>query len=78
MVAQFVPIAIAYADWLDDPAGEHWQGEFRFRKKDNTYVYVMNRSIILRNEERRPVRIVMAPVVSIRRFGLFSELSIRL
>jgi len=43
---------------IDDPAGEHWQGEFRFRKKDNTYVYVMNRSIILRNEERRPVRIV--------------------
>ena len=43
---------------IEGTTGEHWQGEFRFRKKDNTYVYVMNRSIILRNEERKPVRIV--------------------
>ncbi|MGV3486917.1 MAG: ATP-binding protein, partial [Planctomycetaceae bacterium] len=35
-----------------------WQGEYRFRRADGTYAYVFDRGRIVRNADRRPLRMV--------------------
>ncbi len=37
---------------------EHWSGEYRFRRADGSYVAVLERAIILRNDAGDPVRFV--------------------
>lgn len=37
---------------------EQWNGEYRFRKGDNSYCYVFDRSFILNNESGMPYRVI--------------------
>jgi two-component system, cell cycle sensor histidine kinase and response regulator CckA len=37
---------------------EHWSGEYRFRRVDGSYVHLLERALILRNNEGRAVRFV--------------------
>lgn len=36
----------------------YWSGEYRFRRKDGTYAYVLDRGYIMRDPEGRPVRMI--------------------
>jgi PAS domain S-box-containing protein len=38
--------------------GSEWADQYRFRRKDDTYVYVMDRGYVLRNESGRGVRML--------------------
>ncbi|HZF63200.1 MAG TPA: PAS domain-containing protein, partial [Chitinophagaceae bacterium] len=37
-----------------------WKAEYRFRKKDGNYSYVLDRAFIVRDEENKPVRLIGA------------------
>ena len=37
-----------------------WSEEFRFRKADGTYVYIVDKAILIRNESGKPIRMVGA------------------
>jgi PAS domain S-box-containing protein len=43
-----------------DAGGERWQGEYRFRHRDGSYVYVTNHGLIERDADGRAVRMVGA------------------
>jgi PAS domain S-box-containing protein len=43
-----------------DPAKQSWNDEYRFRKSDGTYAFVINRATFIRNEKGRLVRIIGA------------------
>ncbi|HEU4685353.1 MAG TPA: PAS domain S-box protein [Nitrospira sp.] len=38
----------------------HWQDEYRFLKQDGTYAHVLDRSIVVRDDQGSPVRIIGA------------------
>lgn len=38
--------------------GEHWSGEYRFRRPDGSYLHLLERALILRNSEGEAVRFV--------------------
>ena len=37
---------------------EHWSGEYRFRRADGSYAHLLERALIVRNDEARAVRFV--------------------
>jgi diguanylate cyclase (GGDEF)-like protein/PAS domain S-box-containing protein len=39
---------------------EFWSKEYRFRRKDETYVHIMDRGYIIRNDSGKPIRMVGA------------------
>ncbi len=39
---------------------DHWSGEYRFRRADGTYIHLLERALILRDELLRPVRFIGA------------------
>lgn len=41
-----------------DRGGTEWSNEYRFRKKDGTYITVADRGYVIRNETGRPVRMI--------------------
>uniref|UniRef100_UPI0035945139 PAS domain-containing protein n=1 Tax=Aquiflexum sp. TaxID=1872584 RepID=UPI0035945139 len=43
-----------------NPEKEKWTGEYRFRKYDGDYTYVIEKTIILRNNQGKPTRMVGA------------------
>lgn len=49
------------ADWdifLKDPNANQWNKEFRFKKKDNTYAYVEETAIIIRDSKGIPIKMI--------------------
>src|SRR5690606_26583248 len=40
--------------------GEHWQAEYRFRRADGTYAYVLDRGFMVRDDAGAPLRMVGA------------------
>ena len=38
--------------------GDHWSGEYRFRRADGSYLLLLERALIVRNEQGRAVRFV--------------------
>ncbi|MEW6211599.1 MAG: PAS domain S-box protein, partial [Acidobacteriota bacterium] len=40
--------------------GQFWTGEYRYRRADGTYAFVMDRGYVMRDDEGRPVRMVGA------------------
>ena len=49
------------ADWdifLKDPNANQWNKEFRFKKKDNTYAYVEETAIIIRDTLGNPIKMI--------------------
>lgn len=45
---------------LEDPLCTNWHDEYRFRRSDGEYAYVMDRGYILRNSEGAPIRMIGA------------------
>jgi PAS domain S-box-containing protein len=45
---------------LEKPDTNFWQGEYRFKKKDGKYAYVVDRGVIIRNKKGKSVRMVGA------------------
>jgi PAS domain S-box-containing protein len=43
-----------------DGTGEHWTGEYRFRRADGSYAEVLDRGYVIRDEDGRPVRMIGA------------------
>ncbi|MFC3124182.1 PAS domain-containing protein [Pseudoroseomonas globiformis] len=43
-----------------DGIGEHWTGEYRFRRSDGRYAEVLDRGYVIRDEKGRPVRMIGA------------------
>lgn len=46
--------------YMRDESEKDWFEEYRFKKADGDYAYVMDRAVFIRNEERRVVRVVGA------------------
>ncbi|WP_159992495.1 PAS domain-containing protein [Roseomonas sp. 18066] len=53
--------------WVDgaihavlDGTGEHWAGEYRFRRADGSYAEVLDRGYVIRDGQGRPVRMIGA------------------
>lgn len=44
----------------NDPSINSWNDEYRFRKADNSYAYVINRATFIRNSKRKLIRIIGA------------------
>ncbi len=44
----------------NDPAINTWNDEYRFRKADGSYAYIINRAIFIRNKKRKLLRIIGA------------------
>jgi two-component system sensor histidine kinase/response regulator len=38
--------------------GKNWAGEYRFRRRDGSYAYVLDRACVVHNSEGRPVRML--------------------
>ncbi|MEX2598011.1 MAG: PAS domain S-box protein [Salibacteraceae bacterium] len=56
-------IAAYQAEWeafLNDPNQERWQNTFRFKKADDTYIYVEENSYMIRDEKGNPQRMIGA------------------
>ncbi len=45
---------------LDNPEGIKWQVEYRYLKSNGKYAYVIDRGMVLRNNEGKPIRMVGA------------------
>jgi PAS domain S-box-containing protein len=45
---------------LDDPAGDRWEDEYRFRRADGAYARVLDRGFVLRDARGRPTRMIGA------------------
>jgi two-component system, NarL family, sensor histidine kinase UhpB len=43
---------------IADSGGSAWSGEYRFRRKDGTYAYVMDRGFLIRGTDGQPIRLV--------------------
>ncbi|WP_367871088.1 PAS domain S-box protein [Luteolibacter sp. Populi] len=41
-----------------DGTGDHWSSEFRFRRADGTYAYVLDRGVVMRDSAGRGIRMV--------------------
>jgi diguanylate cyclase (GGDEF)-like protein/PAS domain S-box-containing protein len=41
-----------------DGAGETWTDEYRFRRKDGSYAYILDRGFVVRNADGEPMRMV--------------------
>lgn len=39
---------------------DHWEDEYRFRKKDGTYAFVVDRGVVIKDANRKPIRMVGA------------------
>ncbi len=52
-------IAASVEDALKS-AAENWSGEYRFQRADGSYIQVLERAVIVRDENRAPVRFVGA------------------
>ncbi len=39
---------------------DEWQKEYRIKKKDNSYINVVDKAVIIRNEDNKPIRIIGA------------------
>jgi PAS domain S-box-containing protein len=49
---------IAYTDSIIDNGGSSWKLEYRLKRKNNTYAYVVDSGYIVRNERGEPVRFI--------------------
>lgn len=45
-------------DRLNDPTASEWEVDYRFRKADESYVWVHDRSLILRNDRNEPIHLI--------------------
>lgn len=45
---------------VNDPARNHWQDEYRFRRADGSYAEVLDRGYVMRNDEGEAVRMIGA------------------
>jgi PAS domain S-box-containing protein len=43
---------------INEPENTFWKDEYRFKKSDGTYSYVFDRGFIMRNSERKAIRII--------------------
>jgi PAS domain S-box-containing protein len=43
-----------------DSGGQSWSGEYRFRKSDSTYAYVLDRGFVIHDSAGKPIRMVGA------------------
>ncbi|HYZ48309.1 MAG TPA: PAS domain-containing protein [Sphingomonas sp.] len=43
-----------------ETGGEHWEQEYRFRRADGSYAFVLDRGYVIHDEQRRPVRMIGA------------------
>jgi PAS domain S-box-containing protein len=50
----------SFLEAQNDPKVDRWSGEYRFKKFDGTYAFVKGRTLILRNENGAPIRLVGA------------------
>ena len=53
-------IIASFADAKNNPSENRWSGEYRFKKYNGTYAFVKEKTIILRNENGKPTRLVGA------------------
>jgi len=44
--------------FLNDPKKNQWTKEFRFKRKDNSYAYVEENAILIRNNEGKPIKMI--------------------
>jgi two-component system cell cycle sensor histidine kinase/response regulator CckA len=49
-----------FAAVLDDPTRDRWEDEYRFRRADGSYAFVMDRGYVLRDATGRPTRMIGA------------------
>lgn len=56
----FDRVTISLQEVLDNQESTNWQCEYRFLKVDNTYSYVIDRAFVIRNTEKKPIRMVGA------------------
>lgn len=47
-------------DVIDNPASNNWMQEYRLKKKNGEYAYVMDKGLVLRNEKGEAIRMVGA------------------
>jgi two-component system CheB/CheR fusion protein len=45
---------------MDNPSLNYWEDEYRFRKKDGTYAYVLDNAYIIRDNEGKAIRLIGA------------------
>jgi PAS domain S-box-containing protein len=45
---------------LEDPARDHWEGEYRFQRRDGDYANVLDRRFVIRDNQGKPVRMIGA------------------
>lgn len=43
-----------------NPSVQNWNDEYRFKKADGTYAYIINRAVFIRNEKGQAIRIIGA------------------
>lgn len=48
----------SFLDVLKSDKAREWKEEYRFKKEDETYAWVLDRGVIIRGEENKPVRFV--------------------
>ncbi len=44
----------------ENPAVPNWNDEYRFKKADDTYAFIINRAVFIRNEKGKAIRIIGA------------------
>lgn len=54
----FKAIQIILSQLLNQRDQNYFESEYRFRKQDNTYAYVIDKATVIRNKEGNPIRIV--------------------
>lgn len=50
----------SFYETVDDPEKTNWQEEYRYLKKDGSAAYVMDRALIMRNEDGEAIRVIGA------------------
>jgi PAS domain S-box-containing protein len=45
---------------LDDPAHNHWEDEYRFRRANGSYAQVLDRGSVIRDDQGKPIRMIGA------------------
>tara|TARA_R100001143_G_C3361367_1_gene137080 strand:- start:15807 stop:18050 length:2244 start_codon:yes stop_codon:yes gene_type:complete len=52
----------SFYEAVDDPKQSKWQEEYRYLKKDGSSAYVMDRALIMRNEDGEAIRVIGAMI----------------
>jgi PAS domain S-box-containing protein len=56
----YLAAKINFDQTLVNPSSYYWDYEYRFLKKDKTYAFILDRAYILRDEQKKPIRVIGA------------------